>query len=281
MDVYYVDGEFVAAEEATLPVNDLAVLRGYGVFDFLRTYRGNPFCLEAHIERFVNSAQLIGLSMNWSQEALCEIVMETLSRNHHEESNIRLVLTGGGSTDMITPENRSRLLVLVTPVITFPEWWYARGTKVVTTPVERYIPEAKSINYIPGIIALAKARQQEAIEAIFIDHQGRALEGTTSNYFAVIDGQLVTPEDGVLKGVTRKIVLEITQTAFKPQLRSIAREELMQSDEVFLTSSNKEIAPVVRIDDTVIGDGLPGKQTQSIMGMFHQEKHNFVYTKGS
>jgi branched-chain amino acid aminotransferase len=281
MDVYYIDGDFVPAEKAALSVNDLAVLRGYGVFDFLRTYNGKPFCLGAHTERLLNSAKLIGLEVPWSQEVLCDIVMETLSRNHHDEYNIRLVVTGGGSADMITPENRPRLLVLVTAVFKFPEWWYTEGVKVITAPVERYIPEAKSINYIPGIMALAKARQQGAIEAIFVDHLGRALEGTTSNYFAFRNGQLLTPEDGILKGVTRKVVLELTQAAYKPQFSDISLEELKKSDEVFLTSSNKEIAPVVKIDDTVIGEGRPGTETQAIMQLFHTEKHKFVYESGA
>jgi branched-chain amino acid aminotransferase len=279
MDVYFIDGEFVKADEAAISVNDLAVLRGYGVFDFLRTYNGKPFCLEAHIERLLASAQLIGLAVPWSSEEICDIVMETLSHNQHEESNIRILVTGGGSEDMITPENRPRLLVLVTPVIKFPGWWYTKGVKVVTTPVERYIPEAKSINYIPGIVALAEASRQDAIEAIYIDHQGRVLEGTTSNYFAVIDGHLITPGAGILKGITRKIILQLTQDEFHPQLRNISLDELKKSDEVFLTSSNKEVAPVVRIDDTVIGDGKPGEQTQKIMQIFHREKHRFVYDR--
>ncbi|MCX5882179.1 MAG: aminotransferase class IV, partial [Deltaproteobacteria bacterium] len=95
MDIYYVDGKFVPSNEAVIPVTDLAILRGLGAFDFMRTYAGKPFCLRAHLERLEASTRKIGLQFPWTMDALTQLVMETLSRNSHKESNVRIIITGG------------------------------------------------------------------------------------------------------------------------------------------------------------------------------------------
>jgi branched-chain amino acid aminotransferase len=268
MNIYYIDGSFVEAEKAVLPVSDLALLRGYGIFDYLRTYGGRPFHLDAHIRRLINSAQLIGLSCPWSSGELSRIVTETLERNSFEESTIRLVVTGGDSGDSITPGERPRLLVMVQPMKRFPSEWYEKGVKVITADITRHIPGAKSIDYIQAILALKSARQKEAVESLYVNSRGQVLEGTTSNFFAVINGRLVTPGENILPGVTRDVILNITETAFSPRLRDISRKELYEAEEVFLTSTNKEILPVRQIDDVVIGKGRPGPVTQKVRELF-------------
>lgn len=265
MGIYYIDGEFVPADEAVIPVNDLAVLRGYGVFDFLRTYRGKPFFLKEHIERLKQSARQIDLDFPWSQSKLAAVVMQTLSRNNYSEANIRIVVTGGASPDFITPQGKPRLLVLVTPAQKLPVWWYENGVKIITTFTERFIPGAKSINYIPATIALKKARKQNAVEAVYIDRDGFVQEGTTSNLFAFIGDKLVTPGREILAGITRHVVLTLTEGMFDAEIRDIKKDELLKADEVFITGTNKGLVPVVQVDDTIIGDGKPGARTRQVM----------------
>lgn len=266
--VYYVDGTFVAEDAAVLPVGDLAILRGYGVFDFLRTYGGRPFHLDAHIRRLQNSAQLIQLSCPWSRAELSEIVHETMRRNDYTESNIRLLITGGDSDDSITPGSSPRLLVMVTPVKKFPSQWYKDGVQIITSDISRYIPGAKSIDYIRAIIALNSARAAGAIESVYVDGNGQVLEGTTSNLFAVSEGQLITPSVDILPGVTRDVILELTAAEFKPELRLIQKKDILAADELFLTSSNKEVLPVTRVDGVTIESGRPGAVTKRIMQLF-------------
>ena len=268
MSTYYVDGSFVAAEKAVLPVSDLALLRGYGIFDYMRTYSGRPFHLEAHIRRLLNSAQLVGLKCPWDIQEISGIVEETLGRNNNRESSIRLMVTGGDSDDSITPGDKPRLLVMVTPVKEFPSQWYEKGVKVITTDITRHVPGAKSIDYIQAILALKTARTTEAVESLYVDSQAQILEGTTSNFFAVINGQLVSPRDEILPGVTRDVVLDITAPVFNPQLRAVLRTELYKADEIFLTSSNKEVLPVTQVDDAVIGTGKPGPVTRKVCELF-------------
>jgi len=265
MPMYYVDGRFVPPEQAVIPVDDLAILRGIGVFDLLRTYAGKPLFLKEHVQRLIDSANQTGLDLPWSHAEICRIALETLGRNDLEEANIRIIVTGGSSPDFITPQGKPRLLVLVTPLPKLPAEWYEDGAKVVTLRAERRIPGAKSIDYLPAAMALRQGKVRGAVEAIYIDRNDHALEGTTSNLFAVIDGRLVTPGSGILSGITRKVVLDLA-TAFVPiDIRDLARNELLRAQEVFITGTNKGLVPVVQIDETIIGDGRPGRVTRSIM----------------
>jgi branched-chain amino acid aminotransferase len=268
MDVYYVDGRFLPSNQAMIPVNDLAILRGYGVFDFLRTYGGKPFHLRNHLERLARSAHHIGLSFPWTLDELAGIVLETVTRNNCSEANIRIVITGGSSPDFITPREKPRLLVLVTPVPPQPEAWYRDGVKIITIPSARNIPDAKSINYIPATIALKKAARQEAVEAVYVSTDGKVLEGTTSNVFAFLGDELVTPGKGILPGITRQVILDITTDMYEPKIRDMTVEELLAAEEVFITSSNKEVVPVVQVDDTMIAGGKPGDRTRWVMKLF-------------
>lgn len=270
MDVYYVDGEFVPADQAVIPVDDLAVLRGYGVFDFLQAYGGRPFCLQEHVERLKRSAALIGLYFPWSHDEIENIVQQTLARNQYRNANIRIVVTGGSSPDFITPQKKPRLLVLLTALADLPAWWYSRGVKIITVPIERYIPEAKSINYIPAILALQKARRQDAVEAVYVDRKGRVLEGTTSNIFAFMGEKLVTPGAEILAGITRQVILDLAVDIFSSHVREVNVEELRGADEVFITASNKKVLPVVQVDANPIGNGKPGDRTRRVMEIFEK-----------
>jgi branched-chain amino acid aminotransferase len=276
VNIYYVDGHYLPEDRAVLSVKDLGLLRGYGVFDFLRTYNRRPFLLEDHVTRLAQSAGLIDLSLACEESDIMDIALETLERNSGlAEANIRLVLTGGDSADSITPEHRTRLLVMVTDLHHCPEQWYRDGVAVITTQNERYLPRAKSTNYLPAILALSKARRQGAIESIYVDRSGRLLEGTTTNFFAFIDGRLTTAGDAVLLGITRKVVLHLAQEQFAVQVRDINRKEIERIEEAFITASNKEVVPVVRIDGHVIGSGRPGTRTRRIMKLFGEYTHRY------
>lgn len=274
MAIYYVDGQFVPAEQAVIPVDDLAILRGIGVFDLLRTYNGKPYFLDAHIDRLEASAQKIGLTLPWSHDEIVRVVEDTLAKNDIPEANIRIVVTGGSSIDFMNPSGTPRLLVLVSPIPRLPDHWYTEGVKIISWEVERPIPGAKSIDYISASLALKKAAAEGAVEALYTDRNGLALECTTSNIFAFIDNRLVTPGRGILSGVTRKVVLELAERRFSIDVRDISRSELLAADEVFITGTSKGLVPVVQVDDGVIADGRPGRHTRELMTMMkrHTER---------
>lgn len=268
MDTYYINGRFVGDNEALISVKDLAVLRGYGVFDFLRTYGQRPFHLADHIHRLRRSAHLIGIQVPWPDDEIASIVTQTLSHNDHPEYNIRLVITGGLSEDSITPAQTPQLIVMVTALHDLPDTWYREGAKVVTNNLQRFVPAAKSINYIPGILAMYDARAQDAIESLYVDHDGHVSEGTTTNFFGFVQGRLLTPQGGLLPGVTRQVVMDLARQKFEVVETAMRRDELRLLEEAFVTASNKQIVPVVQIDSIIVGDGSPGPRTRQIMQLF-------------
>ena len=269
MDTYYIDGQYVDEDKCVLSVKDIIVLRGFGVFDFLITYNKRPFYLKAHVQRLETSAQKIGLKLRHSNEEICAIVEETIRRNtHHDESNIRIVYTGGVSSDGVTPEGNGYLIVMVTPKLQLPDWWYSDGAKLVTAEIERFIPGAKSTNYLTAVWALERAHAMDAIESIYVDRNNRLLEGTTTNFFCFKENKLITPKLDILHGITRSVLVDLVKGHFDLDVREIQKDELSSMEEVFISASNKEIVPIIQVDDIVIGDGQPGPRTRKVMQLF-------------
>lgn len=269
----YVDGKFVPWDKAVIPVDDLAVLRGYAVCDIIRTIGGHPYSLDDHIDRLLSSVTKIGLTPAWTKEEIKQIVFKVLEKNAHmEEANIRILVTGGSSPDFFSPAGNSRLIVLATDIPALPDHWYTKGIKVITFFQQRVLPDAKATNYIPAVLALKEAKAQGAVEALYMTRDNMVLEGTTSNLFAFIDGTLVTPENGVLKGITRKTVMALGKKQFPVSEQDLYLDTLLSASEVFITGTNKGIVPVIQVDDHVIGTGVPGPGTRALMAAMKNQQ---------
>ncbi len=266
--LWYVDGRWAHPHEATVSLNDVAVLRGYSVFESLRTYNRRPFHLEEHMQRLFHSADLIDLAIPYTDEHITEVVQATIERNPYLHASLRILVTGGESEDGIIPSGQPMLAVLITPLPERDMARFARGYKVITTHLQRESPEAKTTSYVSAVRALKEAMRREASDALFVNEHGHVLEGTRSNFFVFLDDTLVTPRSGILYGITRNAVLELAQGRFVIDERPILFEELSEASEAFLTSSSREIIPVVQIDDQIIGDGRPGARTYELEQRF-------------
>ena len=276
MDIYYVNGQFIQEQEALISVNDLSVIRGYGVFDFLRTYNGVPFHLNKHLIRLQNSASLIGLSLPFTLGEIEEKIIKGLSLSTHEEKNVRIVVTGGVSDNGITPGDNPQLLLMITASTANPAFWQKTGAKVITCHVDRFMPGAKTINYIPAILCQKDAHKQGASEAIYVDRDGYLLEGTTSNLFAVRNGQLITPPcNRILPGITRQAVIELCKDSVELVERPIHKDEIRLFDELLLTSSVKEVVPITTIDSVIVGNGKIGPISRKILNAFREATDNY------
>ena len=130
--LYYVNGAFVPANQAALALNDLGLVRGYGIFEVLRTYGDRPFGLRAHLDRLAYSAAQIELALPWSLDDLTDIVMETLARNAATDVTVRIVVTGGPSSNFLMPEEHPTLLVMLAPVRPYAEHFYRDGAALIT-----------------------------------------------------------------------------------------------------------------------------------------------------
>lgn len=266
MSIGWMNGEIRREEEMVLSVRDLGVLRGYGVFDFLRTYGKRPFQQEDHLGRLEHSAREIGLTLPYGRDRLKQAVAQVLEAFDGDEAGLRIVCTGGLSRDGLTSREGNNLFILADPVKVFPAELYRKGAKVITHRHRRYRPESKSLNYIPALQAMGKARDAGALEALYCDESDRILEGTTSNLFLWKDGFWRTPGRDILKGVTRQVVIKLIGLD-QVRREDLTLTDLAEAEEIFITSSSKEVMPVTRVDDRSCGDG-PGPETRRVMTLF-------------
>ena len=265
---WYIGGQWVHPDKASISISDIAVLRGYSVFESLRTYDRHPFHLDLHLMRLYRSARLIEMEIPWSSEQIASVVREIIERNTYRHAAIRLLATGGESEDGMLPSGEPMLVVLITPLGERDMDRFAEGCQLITTKLQRISPEAKTANYIAAVRALKEAVRHGAADALFVNERGHVLEATRSNFFIFRGDTLITPRRGILMGITRNVVIELARSKFTIEERPILLEELALADEAFITSSSKEITPVVQIDDLIIRDGKPGPRTFQLEQLF-------------
>jgi branched-chain amino acid aminotransferase len=266
--VYYVGSKYVNKENAFIHVNDIGLLRGYAVFDYLKTYFGEPFRITDHLVRLQNSAKQIGLKLPHSIDEIKKICFELLRKNNFPESNIRVVATGGIGSDSKT-KGESVLIVTCEPRIVMDPAYYTGGIKLKTVEDSRQISLSKTCNYIRAIDYLDEYRKEGFSEVLYV-LENSVLECTSSNIFLFKGRKLITPEEGILMGITRKVILELTEGMFDIELRQIKLDELLKADEVFISSTEREVMPVIMIDKKLIKAGTVGENTKKMRVKFEE-----------
>jgi branched-chain amino acid aminotransferase len=263
-----VNGIVAPLAEATVSVLDRGFLYGDSVFETLRTYGGVPFALDRHLSRLERSAALAYIELPVSIPDLAREVHDAVQAAGNAESYVRVMLTRGRGELGLDPglATETTRVVIVTPLAAPPPSVYEHGIAGVTFAARRSADGtdaagAKIGNYLVSVLAMRKARAAGAAEALIVDGRGAVVEGATSNVFFVADGALVTPpeEDGILPGITRAVALDVARKLSIPvTFRSPQVEELDAFDEVFISSSIRELVAVVRIDGNAVADGAPG-----------------------
>ncbi len=269
-------GKIVLASKPAVLVSDIGFLRGYGVFDFMRTFNGKIFRYSDHYKRFVNSAKLLDLKVGLREKELEQIIYKLIKKNGLKDASIRLVLTGGPAIGgiLFNPKT-STLAILIENLYDLPTKLFETGAKLMTFDYQRLIPEAKSLNYIWAVRLQAEKKKRGATEILYLS-RGEILECSTSNFFLVKKGKLITTKEGILAGVTRQIVFELAKKLKIPvEERPIKITELKTADEAFITATNKNILPIVIIDKIKIGSGLPGPITKVLISEFETLIKNY------
>ncbi len=271
MNKHYINGSFVDNDHALISVNDLGLARGLAVCDIFRTYRKRPFHLTDNLNRLEFSAQKLALKMPEEKHRIAEIIDKLLDSFDGDEALIRTIVTGGMSSHRFMPEGNETLIISALTLVSFPEEMYLKGVSVCTTTFERPFPQCKTLFYASAPQAIIEGKKYDAFEAIYLNRQGEILEGLTSNFFAFIDGKLITSSDeNVLCGITREVVLRVAKNHFPIERRPIPYHELKRMDEAFITSCTKEILPVTQMDGFEIGKGSVGPQTKRLMELFRK-----------
>ncbi len=273
----YIDGKFVPESEARISVFDHGFLYGDGVFEGIRAYNGRVFKLREHLDRLYDSAKAIDLKIPVSKDEFADIILETLRVNKLRDAYIRPIVTRGVGDLGLDPRKCEKPTIIV---IT-REWGklygdlYEKGLVAVTVTTRRNAidalpPNIKSLNYLNNILAKIEANAKGGDEAIFLDHNGYVSEGSGDNIFVVKNGAISTPPViNNLRGITRAVVVEIIKKLKIPfEETNIGLYDLYTADELFVTGTAAEIAPIVKIDGRIVGDGKPGRITKMLIQEF-------------
>lgn len=262
-----INNVLVPFQQAAVPVNDLSVQRGYGVFDFFRTQNGVALFVDEHLDRLERSAAAMHLKIPYSKDELQEQVDQLMKQHHFPCSGIRITVTGGSSTDNYTPGAPHVLITEQSLLMQAPSEQHA-GFRLITYPHVRELPEVKSINYMMGIWLQPKVKAAGAEDVLFVNND-HISELPRSNIFIVSKtGSLITPSENILHGITRAKIISLAKAILPVELRPVTLTELKEASEVFVTSTTKRLIPVLSVDGNSIGNGKPGEVTRLLYQHF-------------
>jgi branched-chain amino acid aminotransferase len=247
----FLNNSFLPAADAALSVGDLSIQRGYGIFDYFKTIRGNPIFLDNHLDRFYHSANQMRLAVPHTREELKAIIAELIQRNQLPDSGIRITLTGGTSTDSISLGQPN--LVMTQHPLTPPGKECPPPVRLVSYPHQRQLPGVKTIDYLMAIHLQPYIRDRNAFDVLY-HNNGVITECPRCNFFLITaDGTLVTPARNMLKGITRMKVLGFAYANSKVEERDVLLAEIPTAKEAFITSTSRHLIPISHIDDLPIG----------------------------
>jgi len=270
----FADGNIIPTQDARLHPADLAVIRGYGIFDFFRTEQYKPVFLEDYLDRFTASAAKTFLPLPYSREELRAIITELIAKNDLKQGGIRMVLTGGVSENHFSPATGT--LFMFGEELSFPsEEKYKQGVKLLTVEHVRAIADIKTTNYTLPVWHSMRWKEQGA-EDVLYHWDGWVSESSRSNFFIVKDGIIHTPDKHILLGITRKNLLAV---AGDVQIRPISLEEVWEADEAFISATTKILLPVTQIDDRKVGSGKVGKVSLEVMAKFREREKAYLNSK--
>jgi len=272
-ETVFLNGEYVPAGDACIPVDDRGVLFGDGVFETLRAYRGRPFRLQRHLDRMAGACRTLRLELPYSKREIAEAVNALIRENGLSgNARVRITVTGGPSAGAKTLERGGTActFILARPYEPPPEDAYREGISLVISDLRRNatspLSTLKSSNLLDSLIARQDAADRGADDAVLLSPDGYLSEATTSNLFMVSGGSVLTPDAtcGLLPGITREAVIELCTGLGIPCAQVIAGpEDLLSADEVFLTNSMVELLPVREVAGQLVG-ACPGPVTERL-----------------
>jgi branched-chain amino acid aminotransferase len=280
-----VNGRLSDQAHAAISVFDHGFLYGEGIYETLRTYNGQPFLFDRHMRRLRRSAAMLALPLPLSDEEIAVRFDETmraagLGPAGGGEAYLRLLVTRGIGDLSYDPAAtpRSSFVIIVKPQIDPEPQVFERGVKVALVSVMRnhpgtVSPMIKSNNLINSALAMQEAVRQGAFEGLMRNYKGELAECSTANIFIVKDGAALTPplESGLLPGITREFLFEVGEDLNIPIREQVLRDpDLFSADEAFLSSTTRELVPIVQVDDRTIGAGRPGPVTQALLKRFRE-----------
>ncbi len=279
--VAYIDGDFCPMSEAKISILDWGFLRSDATYDVAHVWRRRFFRLDRHLDRFLNSVERLRLTLPIDRQGLSDVLKECVRRSELDNAYVEMICTRGMSpTFSRDPRDAANTFI----AFAIPFGWVAneeqrlRGLNLSISDIPRIPPQSvdptvKNYHWLDFIAGLFCAYDNGSDNTVLVDFDGNITEGPGFNLFAVKDGQAVTPERGVLEGITRMTALELCRELnVEASLGTVTVEMARCADEIFITSTAGGIMPVTRIDGIPVGDGEVGPVTQRLTTLYW-EKH--------
>ncbi len=272
----YLNGSFLPLEDAQISVMDRGFLFGDSIYEVIPAYSGRLFRLPHHLERLSNGLQAIGMDNPMSENEWSSVLNRLIQQNPQLDQSVYLQVTRGPAEqrDHRIPETvRPTVFAMATPIKYDPT--ENEGIAAITLDDIRWrLCNIKATTLLANVLLKQQAKKADAVEAILI-RNGEAMEGAASNLFVVSDGELITPPKSnyLLPGITRDLILELAVKNNIPHAeRAIKEAELRTADEIWLTSSTKEIMPVITLDDNPVADAEPGVLFRQMSALYTEYK---------
>jgi branched-chain amino acid aminotransferase len=281
-----VNGHVSDQEHAVISVFDHGFLYGEGVYETLRTYNGQPFLFDRHMRRLRKSAGMLALDVPLSDSQIDSRFRETmaaagLGNGPEREAYIRILVTRGVGELTYHPAAcpAPSIVVIVKPNVDPPREVFERGVTVSLVPIVRNHPGSvnpliKSNNLLNNALAMQEAFRRGGYEGVMRNYRGELAECTQSNLFIVKGGAALTPpaDAGLLAGITREFIFEVGAEAGIAVREAVLKDEdLFGADEAFLTSTTREVVPIVQVDSRIIGSGAPGSVTRALLDGYRRK----------
>ncbi len=279
--IVWIDGNITPLEEAFVPVTDHAYLYGDGIFEGIRFYNGKVFKLDEHLARLYEGINYLDYHMEYSQEELKKIILETCAASGEKDGYIRVNVTRGTGLGL-DPKHinlKPRVMVFVTTISLYPPELYAKGLDVITTsyrviPSDSLNPRLKCIGrYAANILAKMEANRAGAGEGLMLNQVGNLAECTGDNIFIIKNNEIYTPHpsSGILQGITRDTVIMLAkELGYKVHETTLSKYDMVTADECFLTGTAAEVIAVATLDYRKVGAGPDGKITKEILKAFRE-----------
>ncbi|MDB5106445.1 MAG: D-alanine aminotransferase [Fibrobacteres bacterium] len=275
------NGKIVPAEKAVVSVFDRGLVLGDGLFETVRAWDGRPQFFGLHFKRLSKSAKRLRISLPMDEAGLERLVDTLCAKSGLTDAVVRITLTRGRYLGglAIDPSLPPTLIITVAPVSGLPPALYERGVKVAISSINKAAASGldsaiKSTNYLANIFAKAEADRKGAYEAILLGPHGEIAELSTSSFFCVVNGKVLTPpiETGILPGITRQVLLRILRREKIPYGEvALFPKETDQMQEAFLCSSVRGPLPITRIEGRKIGNGKPGPVFRRLRDLYDRE----------
>ena len=267
----YFNGKITTLDKVKISPYDLGLLRGYGVFDVMKTEKGKPFLPAEHWKKLSAYAKQLNLQVPIQKEKYFAVLKKLLTLNKFSKATIRTVLTGGKSPNGFErEEGKETFIILIEKFHGIAKEVYEKGAAIITEEYERFYPQTKTVNYVIAVRNQERKVKAKAMEILYLKN-GQVLEASTSNFFLVKNGKIITQKKNVLLGITRNIVVEMARkNKFKVEEREILEKELWQAQEAFMTATSKDIVPVTKIDGKKVEDGKVGEIAKILMKEFQK-----------